>query len=333
MKPAIAALLCVLLVAFVACTTPRGTDASLPAFVATAGGSGEIKVWGSPADGKLLEDWEAGFRKFHPDARIMTTLHGPDSTMAGIYTGVSDIAFMAREIRQPVEQMAFAWVHHYPPFSVEVANGGLTADRPSENLAFVVHQDNPLAQLSLSQIDAVFGAEHLRGQENIRHWGGLGLEEAWTDRPIHVYGPVVDSASALFIRNVVLKGSAKWNRDYREEGEDGVEVVAKLAEDPDGIGFVPYRAVNDRVKVLALAAEEKGPFVPLTAETVAVRTYPLARTVTMVIRRPPQQPIEPKIKEFLRYVLSREGQAAVARDGAYGPLGAASLRAQIEKLD
>jgi len=49
--------------------------------------------------------------------------------------------------------------------------------------------------------------------------------------------------------------------------------------------------------------------------------------------REPGKPIDPKVREFVRYILSREGQEAVARDDAYVPLTAQSARVQLQRLD
>jgi phosphate transport system substrate-binding protein len=240
---------------------------------------------------------------------------------------------MAREMRKPVESMAFAWAHHYPAFSVDIANAGLRADRPSANLAIFVNRDNPLSKLTLAQLASILGGEQKHGRGNIRTWGELGLGGDWKDRPIHVYGPAVDSISALFVRSAVLHDSYKWNPGYRELTGTGPEILAVLAHDPAGITYAPLRGSNDSVKPLELAASEDGPFFALTEQNAAARTYPLTRVVTMVLRRPPGKPIDPQVKEFLRYILSRDGQAAIVHDAAYLPLNAAQAQQQLEKLD
>lgn len=295
--------------------------------------SGEIRIWGSPADRPLLKEWEAGFRTVQTGVTFSEQLHGPESTMAGVYNGVADLAFMGRELRMPVESMAFEWVHLRKPVGIQVANAGLRAERPSTNLAIFVNRRNPISELTLAQLDAIFGAEHRRGQANLRHWGELGVENGWQDQPIDVYGPPVDSIPALFIRHAVLKDSQKWNPDYREFATDGPELLAALARDPAGIAFAPLSAGNHDVKPVALASDASGPFYPLSVSSVEARTYPIARVITMVLDRAPGKPIDPKVKEFLRYILSPDGQAVVARDGAYIPLSAASARQQLERLD
>lgn len=323
---------CVLLM--LGCGAASAADEDpIPPFVPDFAASGEISIWGSPADARLVQDWADGFAKHHPDARTVATLYGPESTLAGLNAGVADIAFMAREMRVPVEHMAFTWAHRYPPFSIEIANAGVGSERLGVSLAVFVHRDNPLTGLTLTQLDGVLGAEHRRGSANIRNWGEFGLGGQWKDLPVRVYGPGVASIPALYMRDAVLKGSYKWNAGYRELGEDGGEAVAAVAADPAGIAYGPLRATNDGVKTLAVADHEGAPFVDLTEATVGARTYPLTRVITMVVNREPSKPIAPKVKEFLRFILSRDGQAAVARDGGYVPLSAETVRRQLKRLD
>ena len=295
--------------------------------------SGDIRIWGSPADAALLRDWTEQFSKFQPQTRVQATLYGPESTMAGVYCGVADLAFMAREMRLPVENMAFTWVYRYPPFSVEIANAGLTAGRPSANLAVVVNSTNPLQRLTLAQLDGILGAEHRRGGANLRDWGDLGLGGIWKQRAIHLYGPPVDSINAMFVRTVVLRGSYKWNPAYREVKGDDAQVLQAVARDAQGIAYVSLDPPTRQIKSLALSATAGAPFYVLSEQNIAARTYPLSRVISMVLNRESGKPIEPKVKEFLRFILSRDGQAALARDGHYIPLNAASERAQLERLE
>ena len=62
-------------------------------------------------------------------------------------------------------------------------------------------------------------------------------------------------------------------------------------------------------------------------------TYPLIRDAYVYVNRAPRRPMEPKVREFLRFALSREGQQIIANTDMYYPLTAAELRAQLKKLD
>lgn len=308
----------------------------LPAYRPQARVSGTIRVWGNPDDGWLIEELEAGFRKYEPQVQFKENLHGPESTFAATYMDVADVAFMAREIRVPLETMGFEWARHYPPFEVEIANAGLGTDhgapRPEVDLAFFVNKANPLSCLSLRQLDDIFAADHRRGGANIRRWGELRLGGAWANRQIHVYGPAPDNISSVYVRRAVLAGSRKWNAQYRTIAGGWSEVLENVARDPDGIAFAPPLPGNLGVKALRLAASHQSRCYALTADTAKARTYPLARAVDVAMDRPPGSPIDPKVKEFLRFILSREGQRIIVSDGAYLPLSAVGLSEQRERL-
>jgi phosphate transport system substrate-binding protein len=315
---------------------PRRLPAQLQAYAPTAAVSGVIRIWGNPPDGPLIRALAAGFRRYQPRVRFLVTLHGPEATFAGVYMDVADLAFMPREIRVPLERMAFEWVHHYPPFTVEIANAGLGARhgeiRPGVNLAFFVNRTNPVSCLTLRQLDDVMAADHRRGGRNARRWAQLGATGHWARRPIHVYGPPLGNIAAVYIRHTVLAGSYKWNPGYREVGGGWRHLLEVLARDPDGIGFAPLLPGNGALKPLRLSTAAGRACVPLTARTAETRAYPLARTIVVALDRRPGSPIEPKVEEFLRYILSRQGQRIIARSGAYLPLDAGTQRRQLRRL-
>jgi len=126
---------------------------------------------------------------------------------------------------------------------------------------------------------------------------------------------------------------------YNEKAADGSDIdsgqliIDALAQDPDGIAFSGATYTNGNVKILAVASKDGGPFIGPTKETVWKRTYPIVRFTTVFINRAPGKPVEPKVKEFLRYILSRDGQEAVLREGSYLPLTADLIRDQLRKLE
>ena len=236
---------------------------------------------------------------------------------------------------------------------------------PGWNAAFaiLVHRDNPLASVTLEQLGGIFGEsrdggwkgitwhpELARGPEgNIRSWGQLGLTGEWAGRSIHVYGANPRYGISQTLSDALLAGSDRWNASMRcftnrprERGDPpgtdaaflAVQQIAEaVARDPDGIGFTSIAFADTRTKVLALSPRVGEPGIALTIENVRNRTYPLADESYLYADRVPGQPLDPKVREFLRYILSREGQEAIARDGKYLPLTAAMVREQLKKLE
>ena len=343
-----------LLIALGATSAPCGAQSvtSLPDYKPQQTVSGTIRASGDRAMAGLMNRWEAGFKRYHPGVQFIATLNGTASGVYGLEMRTADIALMGRPLN-PFERYGTyerSWTY---PVEIEVATGSARSLHKSPALAIFVHKANPLARLTLAQLDGIFGAQRGGGWQalswiesaarsaagDIRTWGALGLGGAWSDKPIHVYGPPLLGPGAVsFFQVRVLHGGAMWNEDLREYA-DRRAMLADLSHDPFGIAYAPLAYESAGVKAVALAQTAAGPFVKLTADGVRNRSYPLARPVYIdytiddeksEIARP--RP-DPKVKEFLRYVLSRRGQADIANEGAYLALPAAMVDAQRKLLD
>jgi phosphate transport system substrate-binding protein len=304
--------------------------------------SGVIRSWGNNEMAPLLALWELGFRKYHPSVQFEDKLMGPASAMAGIYTGVADFSWTGHEIWKE-ESMAFEWIFQYKPLGIEVAASSLDVHDHGAALVVFVHKDNPIGKLSLDQLDGIFGSEHKRGGKNIRNWGDLGLAGEWADKPIHLYGYDAETEAGFFFRHTVLNDSYKWNCDLKEFADQqqadgsmvdaGPRIADALSKDRYGIAYSKLRFANASIKPVALAAANAGPYSLPVKETLREHTYPLGRVMMVYLNRAPDKPADTKLAEFLRYVLSREGQQTVVREGGYLPLTAPVAAAQLRKLE
>jgi len=79
--------------------------------------------------------------------------------------------------------------------------------------------------------------------------------------------------------------------------------------------------VVERVRAVPLAAKEGDPAFDADYENVLSGKYPLSRMLYIYVAKKPNEPLPPLIVEFLRFVLSKEGQQVVIKDG-YLPLPA-----------
>ena len=297
----------------------------VPAIAQDGAEHGALRITGSPSDAQLIDRLWRGYAAGRPDARMAKSLHGAESTLAGVYTGTADIALMARETREPMERMAFQWAMLTPPFEVEIATAGIMADRPNAQLGVFVNATNPLAGVTMTQLDAVLGDERLRGGRAIATWGDLGLDGSWAAARLQPYGPEVESINALYVRRLLMKDSRKWRADFRATKDDAA-VVGAVAGDRHGIGIAPLRLATPKVR--AIAVEGVAP----DTTGIASRAYPLARAVRMVVYRPEDGAIDRRVTDFLRHVLSPDGQAAIAEDGVYLPLPRERAAAEAAKL-
>ena len=323
--------------------------------------SGTIRMWGSNyiTDGFIGGYWEAAFRKFHPDVKfdfhIKTTL----AAVPSLIFGVSDLG-IGRKITF-AEQELFERYTDRSPVEIEIATGSYDVPGWQPGYGVVVQKDNPLTKITMDQLDGVFGAERAGGwdgtswrpnwargpEKNIRTWGQLGLTGEWADKPINVYGLTLRYHQATEISDRVLKASDKWNERLKiyanfvsKAGKLERGMNEDLAADKYGIGIVAAPTTNltggasqPTQKVLAVAAKDGGPYIPYTLDTLQNRTYPLYDRIFAYTDREQGKPMNPAVLEFLRFVLSQEGQAEVMRDGKYLPLTAEVANAQLKKLE
>ena len=323
--------------------------------------SGTIRMWGSNyiTDGFLGGYWEAAFKKYHPDVKFDFHMKTTLAAVPSLIFGVSDLG-IGRKITFP-EQELFERYTDRSPIEIEIATGSYDVPGWQPGYGVVVQKDNPLTKITMEQLDGVFGAERAGGWEgtswrpnwargpdkNIRTWGQLGLTGEWAEKPINVYGLTLRYHQATEISDRVLKASDKWNERLKiyanfvsKAGKLERGMNEDLAADKYGIGIVAAPTTNltggasqPTQKVLAVAAKDGGPYIPYTLDTLQNRTYPLYDRIFAYTDREQGKPMNPAVLEFLRFVLSQEGQAEVMRDGKYLPLTAEVANAQLKKLE
>jgi phosphate transport system substrate-binding protein len=302
-------------------------------------GHGHVTLrWMAP----LLSNWEKAFQRFHPAVRIQQDMKGTSSAIPSLFTGAGDIALLGEELLADAAD-AFERVKGYPAFGIDIATGSVDVRNFDYAQQFFVHKDNPVSQLTLAQLDAIYGMEHRRGTTNIRTWDQLGLGGAWQGKPVNPYGWRIDDSFGMFLQQFLLNGSHRWNNDLREYVhiynpggtiyDHGQQILDALGADRHGIAVSNIRYANPNVKPVALAAGAGGPYYQATKENLIARRYPLTRLIPAYIDRPPGQPIKPLIKEFLRFLLSREGQEVINQDGRYLPVAPEAAEGDLRRLD
>ena len=290
----------------------------------------------------LLIAWEKDLRRFQPGIRLEYRMFGTSSAIPALWNGTADIAILGEEI-DPVAVRTFERVKHHPPTGVDVFTGSVDLRNIDYAQMFFVHKDNPLERLSLTELDGIFGEEHRRGGANLRSWGQLGLTGEWAGKSITPYGWRIDDSFGIFLEQYLMEGSHRWNcalreysHVYRPDGtiyDHGQQILDALGKDRYGIAVSNIRYAGPKVKALAIGVTSAGPFYSVTQQTLIDRTYPLARVIPAVIDRAPGMPVDGKVREFLRYLLSREGQEVVLRDGRYLPLSPVAAQKEVRKLD
>lgn len=304
---------------------------------------GTIRNFGNNYIPALMKQWQDGFRRIQPGVRFETDLPGSEAAMAGLYGGIADLAFIGRE-SYPSEIQGFEESMGHPPLGIEISSGSFQTPHKTFALMVFVHKDNPLAKMTVEELSRVYGCKE--GEENtglIASWGQLGLNGEWEHRPIHVYGYSSTTGMARYFQRTVLTGKMRWTaglmdfeNGHQADGQvinAGVYVLDALAKDPAGIAYANFLYAGPDVKALALAHGAGDQYWEPTRKNAFQRNYPLTRFTMVFLDRAPGRPVDPKLKEFLYYILSRDGMDAVVKDGAYLPLNAKQIEIERKKLE
>jgi phosphate transport system substrate-binding protein len=290
---------------------------------------GSATAAGPATTDTLVELWIEIFKAAHPSVRVHTALYASGIAAGALVEQSAQLGVAAREL-MPEELFAFK----NKPFKllpVPVAGGTYDTTGVTPSQVVIVNKANPLRQLTLAQLDAVFSRSRKRGfQEDVTRWGQLGLSGDWADKPIHIYSLFQPNGIPyFFLLRVLNDGQFK---DTLLEQPTQEAVAQRVDEDPYAIAFLNRNYVRPTSKLVALAETDAGPFSTGTFEEVANGTYPLSRVIYMFATRYPGKPLDPLAKEFLRAVLSQEGQQAAARS-VYLPLSLAAVRDSLSKIE
>jgi phosphate transport system substrate-binding protein len=226
---------------------------------------------------------------------------------------------MSRAMK-PEEEDAFAKKYGYKPTRITVA---------LDCLAVYVHKDNPIHGLTIAQVDCIFSKTRKSGYGDITTWGQLDLTGDWAALPISLYGRNSASGTyAYFKEHALLKGDYK---DTVKEQPGSAAVVNGVANDRGAIGYSGIGYKTSEVRALPLCNGPTDTLANPTFDNALSGKYPLGRALYVYINKKPDQPLEPLVKEFLKYVLSKQGQEIVIKDG-YGPLPAKTIDKQNQAL-
>lgn len=312
-------LLGLLLLATGARADVNDTATELQPYQRVAGISGNLSSIGSDTMASLMLLWSQEFNRLYPNVNIQLQAPGSSTAPVALIEGTASLAPMSRPMLER-ELRAFERRHGYPPTAITVA---------VDALAIFVHRDNPVAGLNLQQLDAIFSATRRCGGEfRIDRWQQLGVEGQLAAQPLLLYGRNAVSGTYGFFREQALCRGDFHSRVNEQPGS--ASVVQSVATALNAIGYSSINYRNASVRVLPLARLGSDYVVPEPDSFIDGR-YPLARPLHIYINRPPGQPLHPLVREFLRLVLSREGQEMVMKEG-YTPLPARTIARQLGKI-
>jgi phosphate transport system substrate-binding protein len=281
-------------------------DPAIPAYSPVSGVSGNLNSIGSDTLNNLMTLWAEGFKKAYPNVNIQVEGKGSSTAPPALIEGTAQLGPMSRAMKSS-EIDEFEKKFGYKPLEVPVA---------VDALAVFVNKDNPIAGLTMAQVDGIFSSSRKSGSEDITTWGQVGLEGDWASKPMSLFGRNSASGTYGFFKDEALqKGDFK---PTVKEQPGSSAVVQGIATDLGAIGYsgIGYKTSDVRTVPLGDSPAE---FKDATYENCVSGEYPLARFLYVYVNKKPGQPLDPLTLEFLKFVVSKEGQEVVVKDG-YFPL-------------
>lgn len=339
--------------------TKRWDLGDMPVYAPKRQVSGTLRIWGSNylKDGSLGQYWAEEFKKYQPGVTIEYNLPTAGIAIPALAAKVADLG-----VGRPatlMDLLTFEQVFRYSPTQVTVATGSYDVYGWSPAFAILVNEKNPLTQISMKQLDGVFGTERNGGyqgsvwrndypykrgpEENIRTWGQLGLTGEWANKPISPCGQSPRANIQVVFQNLVLRGSDQWVEGYQTYANYAspdakivpwsTQVKDHLKNDPYAICIGSPLTIGEGMRELAVQAYDGGPHVPRALESVRDRSFPLFNEIFFYANKPPGKAMDPMVEEFLRFVLSQQGQDQIQKEGRYLPLPGKIVHEQLKSLE
>ncbi|WP_339513691.1 PstS family phosphate ABC transporter substrate-binding protein [Pseudomonas sp. RL_15y_Pfl2_60] len=302
-----------------AATAVAAIDPALPTYEKTSGVSGNLSSVGSDTLANLMTLWAENYKKFYPNVNIQIQAAGSSTAPPALTEGTSNLGPMSRKMKD-AELQAFEEKYGYKPTAVPVA---------IDALAVFVHKDNPIKSLTMAQVDAIFSATRLCGEaKDITTWGDAGMTGEWASKPIQLFGRnSVSGTYGYFKEEALCKGDFRSNVN---EQPGSASVVQSISSTVNAIGYSGIGYKTSSVRAVALV-DKQGKAEEATETNALSGKYPLSRFLYVYVNKAPNKPLSPLDAQFLKMVLSKQGQEVVVKDG-YIPLPAKVVEKTMKEL-
>ena len=283
-------------------------DPAIKPYVKTSGVSGNLSSVGSDTLANLMTLWAEAYKKEYPSVNIQIQAAGSSTAPPALTEGTANLGPMSRKMKDG-ELSAFEQKHGYKPTAIPVA---------VDALAVFVHKDNPIKGLTMAQVDVIFSVTRLCGAKaDAKTWADVGVTGDLANKPIQLFGRnSVSGTYGYFKEEALCKGDFKANVN---EQPGSASVVSSISSSLNGIGYSGIGYKTSSVRTVPLAKKDGGEFVEDNETNALNGTYPLSRFLYIYVNKAPNKPLAPLEAEFVKLVLSRQGQEVVMKDG-YIPL-------------
>lgn len=279
--------------------------------------SGSIELVGSTLMQPIAALWMDEFAKIHPELKRVIDCQGSEESFKKLEASPAVLGLLSREVTS--EELAA--INKDNQRKYVAINVGYDA------IAIIVHPSNPVRALAW---DAQSGSPlSISGDKTVSTWADLGVDGDLAAKPLN-YILITPSHGLRSVSESVL-ALAKNSSATKTEKQNQLEIIEAVAADPTAIAVVSAQRVpKDSVRALPIALDASRVISPSNPQAVDAG-YPLLRKLSIVARLEDSGKLAPQVDEFLRFVLSRQGQDTLIQDGLI-PLDRSDVFAQQELL-
>jgi phosphate transport system substrate-binding protein len=305
---------------------------------------GSLRIVGFDDMAGMVAKWDEEFTKTHPSIKFTPILKGNGTAIPAI---TYDMAVFAPEgggamllELLPYEKIYGSKKDPVAALIIRVGHGSLNPAAKMSPLGVIVNKSNAIKSLTKEQVASIFGTGS--GNGDVTNWGQMGMAGNLADKPIHPTGLYWDAYNRpedqymgeyMMYRQMGPFPGAVFTQNY-EQYLHYSDVVKKVAGDPLAIGIVALNKVDASVRVVPLVESDGHTLSTGSAQDLVADRYPYPRDLYIYIRREPGTPFGQLVKEYMRLVLSKQGQEAIAQDAkGYLPLTAEEVKAELDKLE
>ena len=292
-------------------------DPSIVNYISKNGISGKMNITGSNTMRPMMSKLAAQFMSLHPGTEIHVEGVGSSAALREFQLGISHqrrgdkARGKGTAGSNKVELLSSSRpLTNDELEGVESSHGTRPAEIPvaKDAVAIYVNRDNPVRQLTMAEVDAIFGEKPRSGRSPITTWGQVGVEGPLANQPINLYGRNKESGTRLFFMHVALKGGDLRSTVLEQPGSAS-EIIA-ISRDPLAIGYAGTGFHIDSVRAVPIVPE-KGQKAEVPDEASVISgEYPLARSLYLYVKRDSNDPLEDGlVKEFMSFVNSRQEDA------------------------
>jgi phosphate transport system substrate-binding protein len=296
----------------------------------------ELNIVGADIMDEIVLGWVKIYRRQYPRLSLTEDLRASGAGAPGLVSGKGDLAPVGREMF-PAEVQSFVDKYGYKPLAIRVATGSAGSLGKTAASVILVDKDNPIDCLSLPQLDAIYSKTRKLGYKEVNTWGDVGAQGEWASRPIHLYGLKPVNGIEQYFKMVAMDGGEYKDGIQFVKGKGFTHAFTVAAEDmathPGGLTYALLANVKPNVKVLSISWKDGTACYRPTVDNVYSHKYPFSRYVYIYVNKAPDKPLPPKVKEFLKLVLSKEGQQVVADERVFMPLQPDVVQQELRKLE